>query len=316
MNWATAIAVVLVLWASNAWGVTLLWDASTDSDLAGYNVYQCSQLPCSKTSGKASLLATLGKVTSFNVGTPAVTTYYFITAHDFANNESAESNSATYTPSGNTQTGSATISASSTSVQPGASVSVTVSNGPGTTTDWVGLFSSADPNDNPHLISWLYLNGAQTPPSSGKTAATLTFSMPSTAGTYQFRFFTNNGFNLLATSANVVVGSGSGSPTPGGATISVSPTSASRGASVSVTVSNGPGKTTDWVGLFSSTAPNDNPHLIGWLYLNGAQVPPSSGKTSATLTFSMPLTAGTYQFRFFTNNGFNLLATSTNVVAK
>ena len=82
MTWAKAIAAVLVLWAGNAWGVTLLWDANTDSDLAGYKVYQCSQLPCSKTSGKASLLATLGSVTSFNVGTPAVTTYYFITAHE------------------------------------------------------------------------------------------------------------------------------------------------------------------------------------------------------------------------------------------
>ena len=39
---------------------------------------------------------------------------------------------------GQPKAGSATISASSTSVQPGASVSVTVSNGPGSTTDWVG----------------------------------------------------------------------------------------------------------------------------------------------------------------------------------
>ena len=311
MACAKAIATVFVLWSSSAWGVTLLWDASTDANLAGYRVYQCSQLPCTKTSGKASLLATLGKVTSFNLGTPAVTTYYFVTANDLANNESAESNFATFTPS---QGGGATISANSTSVQPGASVSVTVSNGPGNTTDWIGLYPSTAPNDAPSLLTWKYLNDAQTPPASGKTAATLTFSMPSTAGTYQFRFF-SNGYNLLATSANVV-SSATGSAAPGGATISANSTSVKPGALVSVTVSNGPGNTKDWVGLFSSTAPNDYRVLLAWKYLNDAQIPPTSGKTAATLTLSMPPTAGTYQFRLFSNNGYNLLATSANVVSK
>ena len=211
---------------------------------------------------------------------------------------------------GQPKAGSATISASSTSVQPGASVSVTVSNGPGSTTDWVGLYASTAPSDNPHLVSWKYLNGAQSPPSSGQTTAALTFAMPPTAGTYQFRFFPNNTFNLLATSANVV------SSIASSATISASSTSVQPGASVSVTVSNGPGSTTDWVGLYASTAPSDDPNLISWKYLNGAQSPPSSGQRTATLTFAMPPTAGTYQFRFFPNNTFNLLATSANVVSR
>jgi len=37
-----------------------------------------------------------------NIGTPAVTQYYFITAYDSANNESGASNLATFTPSGST----------------------------------------------------------------------------------------------------------------------------------------------------------------------------------------------------------------------
>jgi hypothetical protein len=45
-------------------------------------------------------LVVLGKVTSFNIGTPAVTQYYFITAYDFSNNESAPSNLATFLPAG------------------------------------------------------------------------------------------------------------------------------------------------------------------------------------------------------------------------
>ena len=100
MNLVRAIAGVVVLWSSTAWGATLTWNANGEPDLAGYRVYQCSQQPCTRTSGKASSLATLGTGTSFNIGTPAVTQYYFITAYDFANNESGISSLVTFTPPG------------------------------------------------------------------------------------------------------------------------------------------------------------------------------------------------------------------------
>jgi len=98
MNWVRTIAAVLVLWSSTAWGATLTWTANTEPDLAGYRVYQCSQQPCTLTSGTATILITLGKVTSFNIGTPTVIQYYFITAFDQANNESGGSTLATFTP--------------------------------------------------------------------------------------------------------------------------------------------------------------------------------------------------------------------------
>ena len=100
MNWVKAIVGVLVLWSSTAWGATLTWNANNEPDLAGYRVYHCNQQPCTRTSGNASLLATLGKVTSFNIGTPSVTQYYISTAYDFVNNESKNSNLATFTPVG------------------------------------------------------------------------------------------------------------------------------------------------------------------------------------------------------------------------
>jgi hypothetical protein len=100
MNWLKVITGVLVLWSGTAWGATLTWTASSASDLAGYRVYHCSQQPCTRTSGTAYLLVVLGKVTSFNIGTPAVTQYYFVTAYDFINNESGASNLATFTPAG------------------------------------------------------------------------------------------------------------------------------------------------------------------------------------------------------------------------
>ena len=100
MNWMRAIVGVLVLWSSTAWGATLTWTLNSESDLAGYHVYHCSQLPCAKSSGTATLLATLGKVTSFNIGTPVVTQYYAITAYDLVNNESGLSSVVTYLPAG------------------------------------------------------------------------------------------------------------------------------------------------------------------------------------------------------------------------
>ena len=102
MSWVTAIATVLVLWTSTAWGATLAWNASSGPDLAGYRVYKCSQLPCSQSADTATLLITLGTTTSFNIGTPAVVQYYVITAYNSANVESSPSNVATYTPAGTT----------------------------------------------------------------------------------------------------------------------------------------------------------------------------------------------------------------------
>ena len=100
MNWVRAIVGVLVLWSSTAWGVTLTWNANKESDLAGYRVYHCSLQPCTKSSGHASLLVTLGKVTSFNIGTPAMIQHYFTTAYDFSNLESSNSNLVTFIPAG------------------------------------------------------------------------------------------------------------------------------------------------------------------------------------------------------------------------
>ena len=116
MNWLQAGAAVLVLSSTTAWGASLTWDANSASDLAGYRIYQCSQLPCSKSYGTATLLATLGKVTSFNVGTPSVVQHYVVTAYDVAQNESAPSNVVTYLPP-------------SASLPPAASVSLGVAGG-------------------------------------------------------------------------------------------------------------------------------------------------------------------------------------------
>jgi hypothetical protein len=98
MNWVRAITGILILWSTTAWGATLTWDANSEPDLAGYRVYQCSELPCTLKSG-ASLLAKVEKnKTSLNIGTPTRIQYYFVTAYGFAKNESGASNVVVFKP--------------------------------------------------------------------------------------------------------------------------------------------------------------------------------------------------------------------------
>jgi len=100
MNWLGAMAGIFIFCSGMAEAATLTWNANTESDLAGYRVYQCNGQSCSKSTG--SILTTLGKVTTFNIGTPVVTQTYFITAFDSKNNESGSSNVVTYTVAGST----------------------------------------------------------------------------------------------------------------------------------------------------------------------------------------------------------------------
>ena len=100
MNVVSVLAGIVVLWSGSAVAATLTWNANTESDLAGYRVYQCNATPCAPGSGNQSLLTSLGKVTSFDIGTPTVTKYYYITAYDSANLESGASNVVTVVPAG------------------------------------------------------------------------------------------------------------------------------------------------------------------------------------------------------------------------
>jgi len=88
-------------------------------------------------------------------------------------------------------------------VSPSATVTVSVSGGPGNTTDWVALALVGSGNTS--YISCQYLNGTHTAPTTGLTSATLTFTMPATTGNYELRFFANNGYTRLATSTTVTV---------------------------------------------------------------------------------------------------------------
>jgi hypothetical protein len=99
MIWMRVVVGILVCWAGSAAAATLTWNENTEGNLAGYRVYHCTVIPCTPSSGNQSLLVNLGKVTSYNIGTPSSTKHYYVTAIDTSNAESASSGVVTYSPS-------------------------------------------------------------------------------------------------------------------------------------------------------------------------------------------------------------------------
>jgi subtilisin family serine protease len=88
------------------------------------------------------------------------------------------------------------LTVSATSVAPGATVTMTLTNGLGGASDWLALALSSAPNTS--YVRWV-------PLAPGATTRTWTLSMPTTPGVYEFRLFPNNGYTRAATSPPVVV---------------------------------------------------------------------------------------------------------------
>jgi hypothetical protein len=99
-----------------------------------------------------------------------------------------------------TVTGSVTpqLAVSTTSAAPGSAVTVTLTDGYGGATDWIALAATSASNTS--YIRYIYVG-------AGVTTRTWTVNMPTTAGTYEFRLFLNNGYTRAATSPPVTVGS-------------------------------------------------------------------------------------------------------------
>ena len=273
------------------------------------------------------------------------------------------------------------LTVSDTTTVPGGTVTATLTGGAGGYTDWLALAATTAPDTS--YIRYVYVGG-------GITTRTWTVTMPTTAGTYEFRYFLNGGYTRAATSPAVIVGSaGSSAPviaslspssvvagsaaftltvnganfdspsvvrwngadrpttfvsptqlsasiasadvatagtasvtvfsagaTSSPATFTIGPSSSSppaltvsastvsAGAAVTVTLTNGPGTSGDWIAFAQTSAAN-------WSYVSYTYV--GTGVTTRTWTVTTPLTAGTYEFRFFPSNGLTRTATSPPV---
>jgi subtilisin family serine protease len=183
------------------------------------------------------------------------------------------------------------LTVSETSVETGASVTTTLTDGPGNAGDWLALAAVGSP-DASYLQSTLV--------GAGVTDRTWTVTMPATAGTYEFRLFLETG-ERAATSPAVTV---TEPPPPGGgstATLTVSETTVEAGASVTATLLDGPGGALDWLALAVAGAPDGS--YLQWTYVG-------DGVTTRTWTVPAPLAEGDYEFRLFLNNGLTRAATS------
>ncbi|OGE87650.1 MAG: hypothetical protein A2760_02515 [Candidatus Doudnabacteria bacterium RIFCSPHIGHO2_01_FULL_50_67] len=93
-----------------------------------------------------------------------------------------------------------TLSLSTLSAQAGAPITVTFTqpNAP-SVTDWIGLYTPSS-NDNTAYISWQYTSSCTaTAGATPRSKGTCTFTV-ATPGSYEFRLFSNDGYDKLATS--------------------------------------------------------------------------------------------------------------------
>lgn len=177
---------------------------------------------------------------------------------------------------------------------PGHTVSVTVTNGPATTTDWAEL-TTVGAADSATPFSWQYLNGTTTAPATGVSSATLTFTLPNAIGSYEIRFFAHGTYTKLGTGPTMTTYQPlrvNGSP--------YIPITLSSPQTVNVSVSDAVTTVRSWIGLFQVGGGN----VIDWRYLNNSGYPPSSPIANATVTLNVPSTSANYEFRIFYDDGY------------
>jgi len=226
----------------------------------------------------------------------------------FANNTYARlatSSPVVVAPSAAQLTVNGTAPPAAVPIPAGGVATVVVADGPANAADWVGLYA-VGASDRQYL-TWRYFSGTTTPPSSGLADATLSIAMPTGPGSYEFRLFGDNSYQLLATSSTVVIAPSAAQFVVNGAA-APEPVTVAAGSAATVSVSGGPGNRTDWVGFYPAGTPDSG--YLDWRYLNGTTGVPESGVSTASLTFTVPVTAGEYEFRFFVNNTYERLATS------
>jgi hypothetical protein len=172
----------------------------------------------------------------------------------------------------------------------GQTVSVTFTNMPGATTDWIALARIVDGNQA--YEAWAYTGGGNT--------GTVVFSgsnLPQDAGTYEARAY----FDWAGTMDYTIQGRSSSFTI--GAAISTDATSYSSGSPVVVTYNGLPGTSPDWIAVAPSGSPVTT--FTRWTYTNG--------QPSGQVTFA-DVPDGTYVARSFGNDSFTLAAESPSFV--
>ncbi len=193
--------------------------------------------------------------------------------------------------------GDPSIALSATGVDPGETITATMTNGPGNQYDWMVLVPVGAASSD-----WLKMTFVP----SGQTSMAWDVAMPTAPGEYEIRLLEDGGYNVLATSETITVGDGVVEPPSGGGdpSIALSATTATPGEILTATLSNSPGNQYDWMVLVPVGARSKN-------WLDMTFVP--SGQTSMTWTVAMPTTPGEYEIRLLKSGSYKVLATSAPI---
>ena len=183
----------------------------------------------------------------------------------------------------------ALLTLSAPAVAPGGAATVTLVEGYGGSKDWIALAATGSANTS--YLQWTYVG-------AGVTTRTWTVTAPSTAGTYEFRLFLNNGYTRVATSPVLTVDP---SLNPAPIASALSPSQAAVGGtaftlavtgskfiSSSIVRWNGANRPTTFVSVTQLQASIGSEDIAA---LGTAQVtvftPAPAGGTSAPLTFTV-----------------------------
>ncbi|HEX4519090.1 MAG TPA: hypothetical protein VH063_05865 [Gaiellaceae bacterium] len=183
-----------------------LTGGSSPTGTITFNLYGPNNSTCSGTPAFTSTV-TAGATANSSAYTPtAAGTYLWIASYsgDSANNSvtapcGANNESVTVAAKPGPS-----LTVSATSVTRGGKVTVSWSGvSSPAVMDWIGVYTPSAANTA--YLSWIYDSTCTTSTGGGsaKASGSCSFTMPSTAGTYQLRLLANNGYTLLATSPNI-----------------------------------------------------------------------------------------------------------------
>lgn len=181
----------------------------------------------------------------------------------------------------------ATISTNKSSYAANETIAVTFAGLPGNATDWIAIAPAGAPATT--YLSWRYTEGA--------TSGTLDLDGVA-AGTYVARAFANNGYTVVAESAEFTVTSGGGS----GIAVTTNASSYTTADTITVSWDGLPGNATDWISI---AAVGSSPqYIVIWQY--------TGGQAAGSVAFSAAELPPGYSYvaRAYVNDSFDLVGES------
>ena len=167
---------------------------------------------------------------------------------------------------------------------PNEPVLVKFRDGPGNLRDWVGLYPENASAGN--YTVWQYLDGSQTGVAPLSAGETLFVKGPPREGVYEVRCYENDGYVELASATFEVRNT---------ARLLNLPRMLPPGAALAAGFTNGPGRATDWIGIFPSL-PAGSP-AVAKVFVDGTAAG-TTGRAHGSVPLTTPARTGSFEVRF------------------